>query len=1279
VGVSNFSIHFQEGQTHYPPLFSGVAVTLVRTIVNGQESSITILLSGFVMHLSAADVILFNEMRQGIQQTADLIMFSEDHGESHTTSTITEMKFISDEMKMIICRDNRSSTQVIPMFQVVLPPIDFRLSNSDSIGTMILELEPYISYYNETTVNWDLILEPFRLKVLALLTHEIFRISLISSDTININLPATAVSQYLKLANEIKMSAATHDKNFSRLPQFWLENNLPQNISIRSTVERDAVFALTPGLQLPVFDINMKHRLELVYSGETYEFLPQHIIFPTFLSQQISIVKRHHRGGVLISFQSPVQFRNNLQTPVDIFKRLEGDFVLYWKLESAACCPVFLDSQTSDEFFFTEKNSTSKMKHCVVSLNRLSKGKSVVPIEIGGKIVKIFLIFEIDSKTATKFITIVAPVIGVSVFPVPLTVMIDGCQFVFKQGERTDILSILPGTMRMMASFSLDLDHIPAPKKVALSFKKITSAPLYDPILNLVLRLAVFAEQDETTGQVTLTFFVPVIFFNLTPHELTVTEPTGKHRSSVTVVPNCFSCWCTSSYLDDNDELTVNIHIEGKTSSFAGLDCSSSRTGTIYLPFLDVDSYCYGLRYDVSPKSRIACVTIAPLVVVHNQLPGLVLLQPVLAIPTQPSADGLAALAESVGAGVVLNPDEESALPGMTAECAFIMTLDSLPTSPLLCLDREQRTAFSLATERGLMLAELSVVDVGTHFHACLRRASFPPPLVIANCLPDALTCYHTLPAHQFVVAAFSTSEFALDEPQAHPAVHIAFAGERLHVSLLEDTDFIRTKAQSGGSPVFVAITRVSDGSRAVHLTTAPPEPAPAFGLDIALELPAVAASLIDLQTREFAVLRLGGLSASVERRARGVFACASVDALQLDDQAPDARRPVVLAGRGLPFMRLQCVLPPRTTHIAYASLCVQRVDVDLDASFLAGCIALTAALARPVVRQVAGRTSAGGSRPVSIRWLEAAPIYAVVRYSRGRPFPFVPSVEGRLLLPGVVLAHVSDCRAELLGRIAGEYKTAAFRQIIAMLGGRGRLMSTFGLTALIAQVLRVKLTSELCELSELSEVTERFDNRSEANWCFGKEELAAIADLLASSRLAPSPVIAGILARGDIGLRLRAEGVGVFGILEKMSGDAMAATALMEGLHRQREPRAFLENTIGRFDSRMSHAQLFLQKSCPGERIRMTARTGADVVCCTNHFLFVLDQELSGVIRRIDIADIDFNGRASGANVLIVVREKGKVEEMTVQCAHANRADLLKVFLASQKKMIEMFRSSLI
>jgi hypothetical protein len=150
---------------------------------------------------------------------------------------------------------------------------------------------------------------------------------------------------------------------------------------------------------------------------------------------------------------------------------------------------------------------------------------------------------------------------------------------------------------------------------------------------------------------------------------------------------------------------------------------------------------------------------------------------------------------------------------------------------------------------------------------------------------------------------------------------------------------------------------------------------------------------------------------------------------------------------------------------------------------------------------------------------------------------------------------------------------------------------------------------------------------------------------------LIDSNVINGLLATMDMGLKIKASGDGIFGLISKLPSRT-PKVRLAKVKTRQRVPRAFLNNRIGQFDAQISEVQLFLQSLVKNEKICMSAVINRDIVCCTDHFIFILNQGLTRARARIPILSLDVAEKRVGTDewaVILIV--KGSKERARVQC----------------------------
>jgi hypothetical protein len=281
-------------------------------------------------------------------------------------------------------------------------------------------------------------------------------------------------------------------------------------------------------------------------------------------------------------------------------------------------------------------------------------------------------------------------------------------------------------------------------------------------MLNRTVRLALLCQQDDVTEQVTITFFVPCLFFNFIPHVLSVSEVVPRNPPIVTVQPDCFTCWCPDSYFDDSDALQVNLQIEELTRLYRNFDCGLSKTSDLFLSYQSIEHCCYGLRCNVTLRHRTACVTLLPLIVLQSMMHDNIVLQPIKEVPKIFGQDieerGVLFHSGSLGSPIVIKAGQKMILSRISVSCAFCMTLQGYTSSPVLDLSRERRTMIKLNSDQGFLIMEVNVVDVGTQLQACLKQAIFPTPIIIANNLDTIVSAYHITSQFPFVIEPHVTS-----------------------------------------------------------------------------------------------------------------------------------------------------------------------------------------------------------------------------------------------------------------------------------------------------------------------------------------------------------------------------------------------------------------------------------------------------------------------------------------------------------------------------------------
>ncbi|OHT13818.1 hypothetical protein TRFO_15940 [Tritrichomonas foetus] len=1306
--ISNMTLHFydQIAKVDYVPILEKASIIFTKTVetnkitnnslenINQNDdtekeySSLYFKTSNAIIKLSAIDFVLFSKMSDSIQKATSIITFSEDTSEEENTSSLmgsfSSLKFDTGQIRVIICKDNRSSLRYIPMFNVIIPPINFLLSTTDTVGSMNLTVKPYIEYYNETTGFWDMIFEPFAINAMGILTNKQFHMSFRCLHDLNINLPATAVSQYINLASEIKQSMMQIGEGYKDLPNFWIENCLGEDALFKIGTLQKEFFVLNHMQRIPVFKIQMSTEITIQFKGETVMFTPIMLTFPLLLNETISVIRKPYQGGIILQVKAPIEIHNKLSFDVDIFTRLNktDQFSMVGTVESKSNFPLSI-GQGNQEFLFTEHDTQTKIKHQIVILSRSTDTKQEFKMGAKNKIIKVFISVKTHISTGTRLFSLFSPIRAISHLPLPLHVKFENePDPVFIHCEQTFDLYVPDGKSKFKISASLDGFTYGPFTKVNMKSKDPQRVYVEENSNN---SLAIVFDHDEDTNQTIASFYSPVGLFNFSSYEMNVFE----HNENIIAMQDIFSLWCPKSYFSKKN-LTMNIQLLDRKKSIVqnndnpnenddkpivyaiinDFDCTTPRTSNLFAPVLNSipnsDMINIALRYDVSIKSQASIITFSPLLHVKNQLDVNIALQPINnKIHTY------------YGDPYLIKSGENINVSKMTVDGTFMLSIFSYSTTPVLTLIAEQRTVFKMQSQDTSILIDVEVVDVGTNFECIFKKVIFPTPIVICNCLPVTITAFQLYNVQPFVIESHSTSMFAFDEPLAYPAAYIFIDNEQkqqqdegegderkqgdqevchMHISLVEDTDYVQTNVMFRNKPIFVCISKVKNGSRTVTITTKIPEILNKFTTIFSMNLSRINISLIDFQMRELALIAIDNFSAEMQSQTNVKLIKLSIGNFQIDDQDPKSPSPVVLYGRKAPrapFLSFSCLIPtdtPFLTNVTYSSIVFQRIDVELDSTFVSDLYYTIMQLTSPIksIIQPQLRTEKkDSSEVITFNWLEMSPIYLLLAYARksGRIarvhkmykyLKFIPSLShGKMLLPGIVSANISNTMSEIQNMISDEYKTHAFKQIIAMLGSSGRFLTTFGVDKIIAEILGVKMKSDLSnDMQQFlgKENEAEYDNRRNVNGAFSQQSLDTLSDVIKSARLRQSDVIVGIKSNQDIGIVTKAVtnnggGQGVFGVLTKTPIDTLNNVKRMEKAQRSRIPRAYPNNIISTFDSKISAAQNLIQLSDSkhrGEMIRMTASSEKKLLCISDYNVFMISDDFTSIEKRFEIKDIN-------------------------------------------------------
>jgi hypothetical protein len=863
-----------------------------------------------------------------------------------------------------------------------------------------------------------------------------------------------------------------------------------------------------------------------------------------------------------------------------------------------------------------------------------------------------------------------------------------------------------PEASSITAAVSVDRSHFAQMSGLRMRSTDVQCLSVFSDFLSGRTDIAIVFERDETNHQLSVIFFAPCVLFNSTQHSLVISDFDATTRKSVTVSPSLYQLWCPVSYLTDG-RLNISVSIPGKARSpVSALDCSHAARDIVFLPAIKHKELFLPIRCNIAKIRKTSVVTFSSYLTIHNNLAQSIVLQPILSIPKSfddgVGAVGLASRSLLIGESQEVRPNSVEMIDFTTTSAAFLFSVAEFATSPALSFLSTQKTVFRVqGLESGMKIIELEVTDDLLTHHAYFHEKSCPTPILINNGLDVMISAYQMISITPFVIEPNSTSVFAYDEPFAYPSVHLSFADCNLNISLLEDTRVVQLTETYQDLPVLIRISPNPNGTRTLVISTTRPEERAGDALYVAVHFNALHISFIDLVMREFALLTVKDISLDLQFDQDNYTFGARIDRVQIDDQNPGTQFPVVLFGRKLdrlPFMTFEIICPSDAvlSRFSYVNLVVQRIDVVLDSAFVSDCYDLVMSLSEPIPQIIAPveRSTSSAKSLVSIGWLQISPIYVARSFksTRTRPrlgpmlpyFKFVPSLTNmRILLPGVLIAQITDFVSDILDKITADYKRVVFEQIMSTLGLTGRLITQFGITESIIQLLDIKRQSDLTgELAPFARhQSERFSNRREIAGCFSREVLNDLNEKLSMCQVSASQLVRDLLNESSIGLKIKMMpgcgfGHGVFGVLMKSATTAGIELAVMAGATRARVPRAYPNGHIDAFDVAISNAQSLIQQQMRQERIRMAFRLqNSGLLCLTDRFAISFLPNGNHVVGEFEIAKLD--DVLIKDNVLLVL--KMKLKDVSWKFASETDARQAWHFVKSQRTILTAFRTSLL
>lgn len=747
-----------------------------------------------------------------------------------------------------------------------------------------------------------------------------------------------------------------------------------------------------------------------------------------------------------------------------------------------------------------------------------------------------------------------------------------------KRGETTDFYYVIYDTLS--AYLSLDDKKFLDKKSVSkINFKSINLIDICNSENDFDHKCMVEFSYKKKIEQTTIILYMPIVIFNTTLFTFVFEVSSNKNKAyverkcnykkSIKVLPKTKHYWCpkvlTNNPNDDSLDVTIKINPNSKVAS-KPFDCLATGNNTIYLPSLTTENMFIPLRCNIYNQSRTSILTLSSLVTILNNLDIKFQLTPITNIPAGineknflDNSDGKFNIGEKIGEPFEINSHSVVVLPLISSEGTVSILVDGFCTTPLLNLLEPQKTVFKIQNQTNYIIIELVVTDVETGISVEFNKVVLSTPIMINNQLDTSVYAFHLIHLTPFEILPQSTSIYAFDEPLIYPSVSFKLDDNSYHrISLVEDTERIEVKKKYKDKTFYVQVKHNKFGNRLIVISYEEEEQFEKYKYIFKASIHGIAASLIDFQMRETALIHFSKFVTKLTFNSEYLAITTSLKSLQIDDQNPFAVNQTVVYGYftdECPFLSFNCLCTMSTTafiSFEYFALNIQRMDVNVDRSFISDWINLSSLMKLDSVHSIKSRTPVilNQKRLFSFRYFEFAPTFLVLSYNRKTSRPrmlgkssrflkFVPSIKSRkMILPGIILSRITDRIGSIQTKLIDDYKTAAFNAIIGMLGGGGKILKVFGITSAIASSLNIKMKSDMTthlshskrkrmkkhtSVSDLANKSEtnvdlfdisKFDNISEDEFsnCFSYEALSQLTKLINDNSMNSSPLIQFIM-----------------------------------------------------------------------------------------------------------------------------------------------------------------------
>lgn len=1164
----------------YPDILSDMSLTYISNLLDNGLLSRAISVSNVNAKLTTIDVIMLRDLYESFTNALNSLPLQNFHNKDHDLKHLNEFCFTSDSININLCYDNKHN-RYAPCFSIKIPPTNFHVNSDDAQGDIKeFVVSPNILFYNEETGNYDNILEPTDFTICSTLLQNESKLHVTSRSHINVNVTVPAVLSIFQFYNDFK-NRICYNTIYTEYPNVWITNSYTSSIHI--IVGQNKIEVLYDQTY-PLYGYTPKDEISFVIKDSTYSFIPENIIFYTNIDYKILLHKEAFNGGqnIVIGYNS--NFINKTSREISVYRCKADTSTLLATIRPDRVYPAAL-VENGNTYFLSIGEVERIYMNSTFRISRRDNAPSLVPISYSGLQLFVLKIPSYNDENGTLDFNILAPVLFVSYLHIPIHVMYQNITEEVKPNSTVEAF-IDNKLSKIALKVSIDQKEyvnfdIVVNKGNILLLKQGVEHTRYDVCLK--------TERNEQ-GQLVLTFYAPIVIFNKSNFDVFVelaVEKSSK-KGDARCLDHILSLRLSESIFtppnwnnEDHDNMIIRI---GENV----INYSSASSGVFYLPVKGYNKSFTILRYDITQSSFTRVLTISDYLIVKNELDFVIFLLPVEDIPNVPIFEGEFGLVDYLipaEQSVIIDTNSTASINMMSKAGTFMFITENASSTPGIRLNLQQKTVFRVLYDGFYRIIELNVEDNGLSYIATFKKGIFPTPFIVTNDTESEIFYYQMINSEKFVCPPGCSSPFCFDEPCAYSSMFVIVNGKKFNISFLEATDFVQI---DDDPPLYVAIKNKTVDTKVILISRTNASVENLYNINFKFSTPRLNVSLVDGLMRELFIASFSNLTLSLNKNELGTLLKVIIENLNVDDQNWTAQSPFFIYGRCIleePFFEAKALMPPRVplfTIFNYLHISLQRVDLRLDDTVISDIYFILNQLNRYrnfSVEPLQPYTKSNSK--VSYQWAEISPVNVVIQFeSNTKRVPFIkklpyigliPNISCSIVLPGIVLARLTEKRNVLFDNMYEDYKSELFDQFVKVLLSKftGKVISKFGAIEYAAQLLHIKKRNDLASISDFTKrFSEVFDNKKAVNGVFSTESMQMLVSELIKYGEIPSLSVLTLKSSQPLDMTVKPIGTGVFGIIRQDEPYEGKDMPVMHNALRVRAPRSFPLNRIQVYDS---------------------------------------------------------------------------------------------------------------